>query len=258
MIRRSTTSLKLWDTTTLLISLGGLVILSWLLLIDMTRSMTGMDMQMGMGPTAWSAADFAMMLSMWIVMMVGMMVPTAVRSVLIFSRMSASAVAAGHTFAAGHWFALGYIIAWSGFSVAATVFQWRLDQAALLSPTMAASSPFLAALILVGAGVWQLSPWKETCLRHCRSPMEHLAATYSEGIGGAIRMGIGHGLYCLGCCWVLMGLLFVGGVMNLICIGVITAFVLVEKLLPRGQSIGRIVGVGMVTSGLSYLAFSLQ
>lgn len=247
MKRPATISLKWWDTTTLFASLGILVIMCWFFLIGMARDMNGMEM--AMQPMAWSFGYFSMMLGMWIVMMVGMMVPTAVRSILIFSRLSFNATASGHAFASGHWFALGYVIAWSLFSVAATLLQWTLDQLALLSPMMTTSNVVLTAIILASAGLWQFSSWKETCLRHCRSPMEFLAANFAPGIGGAIRMGIWHGFYCLGCCWVLMGLLFVGGVMNLACIAAITAFVLVEKLFPNGSGISRVAGIGLMVSG---------
>lgn len=245
---RSPFSLKRWDAAALSVSLGALVVLSWIVLIDMSAEMTGMEM--GMAPMAWSTGDFAMMLGMWVVMMTGMMVPTAMRSVLIFSRLAANATAAGHAFASGYWFALGYVFAWSLFSVAATILQWAFDRLSLLSPMMTSSSAVLTGLILMGAGLWQLSPWKEACLRRCRSPMEFLPAHYSDGAGGAVRMGMSHGLYCLGCCWVLMGLLFVGGVMNLACIAAITAFVLAEKLLPGGPGMGRLAGLGLIASGI--------
>jgi predicted metal-binding membrane protein len=196
-----------------------------------------------------------MMLGMWVVMMTGMMVPTAMRSVLIFSRLAVNATAAGHAFASGYWFALGYVIAWSLFSVAATLLQWALDRLSLLSPMMTSSSAVLTGLILMGAGLWQLSPWKEACLRHCRSPMEFLATHFSDGAGGAVRMGMSHGFYCLGCCWVLMGLLFVGGVMNLACIAAITAFVLAEKLLPSGPGLGRLAGLGLIAFGFLFFLF---
>lgn len=245
---RSPFSLKRWDAAELSVSLGALVVLSWIFLIDMAADMSGMEMVVP--PMAWSAGDFAMMLGMWVAMMIGMMVPTAVRSVLIFSRLAANATAAGHAFASGYWFALGYVIAWSMFSVAATLLQWALDRLSLLSPMMTSSSAVLTGLILMGAGLWQLSPWKAACLRHCRSPVEFLAAHYSDGAGGAVRMGMSHGFYCLGCCWVLMGLLFVGGVMNVACIAAITAFVLAEKLLPGGPGMGRLSGLGLIASGL--------
>lgn len=247
-------SLQWWDRTALFLALGGLVVLAWVLLIGMSDSMV--FMQKDMGIRAWSASDFAMMLGMWVVMMVAMMVPTAVRSILIFSRISAKAASSGRPFVAGYWFAFGYLIAWSGFAVLATLFQWSLDQMALLSPRMVASSSIFGSLILIGVGVWQFSPWKNSCLKHCRSPLMYLAANFTPGIGGAVQLGLRHGLYCLGCCWVLMGLLFVGGVMNFIWIFAITAFILVEKLLPRGEKWGYLGGVAMILSGIFYLTLA--
>jgi len=240
-----------WDRTALLLAVGGLVVLSWLLLVEMTDNMMVMEGDMGIRP--WSSSDFAMMLGMWVVMMVGMMVPTAVRSILIFSKINAKAAAGGRNFVAGYWFTLGYVIAWSGFAVTATLLQWALDQAALLSPMMVTTSSVVGALILITCGAWQFTPWKDTCLKHCRSPLMYLAANFSPGIGGAIRLGVRHGLYCLGCCWFIMGLLFVGGVMNFIWIIAITAFILAEKLLPSGQKWGQIAGGAMIAIGLSYL-----
>ncbi len=244
-------SLQWWDGAALYLALGGLVILSWVLLICMSGSLMVMESDVGIRP--WSGSDFATMIGMWVVMMVGMMVPTAVRSVLIFSRISAKAAAGDRPYVAGYWFVFGYLVAWSGFAVTATFFQWILDQMALLSPGMVASSPVTGALILMSAGAWQLSPWKNTCLKHCRSPLMYLAANYLPGIGGAVQLGVRHGLYCLGCCWMIMGLLFVGGVMNLIWILAITAFIIVEKLLPRGELWGRIGGAAMILSGVFYL-----
>jgi len=240
-----------WDRTALLVAVGGLVVLSWVLLIEMSENMMAMEGDMGIKP--WASSDFAMMLGMWAVMMVGMMVPTAIRSILIFSQISAKAAAGGHNYVAGYWFTLGYVFAWCGFAAAATLFQWMLDQAALLSPMMVTTSSSLGALILITAGAWQFTPWKDTCLKHCQSPLMFLAANFSPGISGAIQLGVRHGLYCLGCCWFIMGLLFVGGVMNFIWIIAITAFILVEKLLPSGQKWGQVAGGAMIAVGLSYL-----
>ncbi|AHD03688.1 DUF2182 domain-containing protein [Leisingera methylohalidivorans] len=244
-------SLSWWDRGVLTVAVGGFIVLSWALFIDMTGKMAPMNL----GLTPWTFADFTVMFGMWVVMMIGMMVPTAIRSILIFSRMNAKASTRGASGVAGCWFASGYIIVWVGFSVVATILQWGLEKVALLSPMMVASSPLLAALILIGAGIWQFTSLKGRCLRHCRSPLVFLATNYSKGLLGAIRMGAAHGFYCLGCCWMLMGLLFVGGVMNLACIAAVTAFVLAEKLLPHGDHWGRLAGVAMILIGLCYMVF---
>ena len=243
------------DQVLLLGALGGLVVLCWLYLIEMSRGMD--DMSAAMGVTPWSKADFLLMFAMWVVMMVGMMVPTAIRSVLIFVRIGARAAERDRSFASGYWFTAGYVLIWTFFSGAATLLQWLLDQAALLSPMMVSNSAFLGAFLLISAGVWQFSPVKDVCLRHCQSPVMYLATHFRPGISGAVSLGIRHGLYCLGCCWLLMSLLFVGGVMNLVWIAAITAFVLIEKLLPTGLRSSRLSGWAMIVTGVGYLAWGL-
>jgi len=250
----NSTTLARRDLVLLLGALGGLVVLCWSYLIEASRGMADMvDMNAAMGVKPWSKVDFLLMFAMWAVMMVGMMVPTAVRSVLIFARIGAQAAARGRPFASGYWFTAGYIIIWTVFSAAATLLQWVLDQAALLSPTMVSSSSYLGALLLVSAGAWQFSPVKDTCLRHCQSPATYLATHFRPGFSGAVHLGIRHGMYCLGCCWFLMVILFVGGVMNLLWIAVLTLFVLLEKILPSGQLFSRMAGLGMIAWGASFL-----
>lgn len=208
-----------------------------------------------MGVKSWAASDFSMMFIMWTIMMIAMMVPTAMRSILIFSKIAGQRVKRGRSFVSGYWFAAGYIVIWTVFSVVATVLQWSLDQAALLSPWMVIYSPFIGATIFIMAGAWQLTPLKNACLRHCRSPLVFLSQNFRAGKFGAVRLGVRHGLYCLGCCWMLMGLLFVGGIMNLAWILVITIFVLVEKLLPVTSRTSRITGTLMMLVGVGYLVW---
>ena len=146
------------------------------------------DMNAAMGMKPWSKVDFLLMFAMWAVMMVGMMVPTAIRSVLIFVR---SRCAGGRTGSVVRIWLLvhlaGYVLIWTFFSAAATVLQWILDQAALLSPMMVSSSAFLGAFLLISAGAWQFSPVKDACLRHCQSPVMYLATHYRPGVSGALR-----------------------------------------------------------------------
>jgi predicted metal-binding membrane protein len=146
-------------------------------------------------------------------------------------------------------FAAGYILAWCGFSVGATLLQWGLAEAALLSPMMVSASPWLGGAILIVAGVYQWTPLKYACLRQCRSPLAFLMEHWQPGMPGALRLGLRHGLYCVGCCWALMLLLFVGGVMSLLWIGAITAFVLMEKLAPYRAQGGRLSGLALVLAG---------
>ena len=142
------------------------------------------------------------------------------------------------------------------FSVAATLLQWSLARAALLSPMMVSASPWLGGAILITAGVYQWTPLKNVCITHCRSPLAFLVQHWRPGFPGALRLGLRHGLYCVGCCWVLMLLLFFGGVMNLLWIAAITAFVLLEKLAPYGVQGGRVSGIALVLAGLWVLAIA--
>ena len=146
-------------------------------------------------------------------------------------------------------FVAGYLLAWTLFSVGATLAQWALERAALLSPMWVTTSPRLGAALLVLAGVYQLTPWKDACLRSCRSPAQFLSAHWRAGTDGALRLGVLHGLHCIGCCAALMALLFVGGVMNLVWIAGISLFVLLEKTLPLGR-LGRwSVGLALIATG---------
>ncbi|MFQ5382612.1 MAG: DUF2182 domain-containing protein, partial [Dehalococcoidia bacterium] len=194
------------------------------------------------------------MLLMWVVMMIGMMVPTAVPMTLVYAAVVRKAGRQGTPIAPTAMFVLGYVVVWSLFSLAATLVQWGLDEAALLSPMMVSTSPLLGCGLLIGAGIYQLTPMKGACLEHCRAPAHFFAAHWRPGAFGAFAMGSHHGAFCLGCCWILMGLLFLGGVMNLLWIALITAFVLVEKVLPFGARGGQLVGLLMILAGGSGLA----
>ena len=190
--------------------------------------------------------------------MVGMMVPSAVPMSLLFASVARKAAAQGAAVASAFVFVAGYVAAWTLFSAGATALQWELERAALLSPMLAAATPLFAAAVLLAAGLYQLSPWKDACLAHCRTPARFLAEHWRPGAGGAFRLGLRYGLYCLGCCWILMALLFVGGVMNLLWVAVIAVTVLVEKIVPAGDLIGRIAGVGMIAAGLLLVGRALS
>ena len=237
------------------IGLAGAVAIAWLYLVPVSRDMYGAMT----GPSAWmmqadwDARYFALMLCMWVVMMVGMMLPSAAPTVLLFARVLQRSPGADAPVARSYAFATGYLIAWSGFSLGATLLQWRLARAALLSPMMESATPVLGAVILVAAGVYQWTSVKQACLLHCRAPAEFLTQRFRPGVSGALRMGVEHGIHCVGCCWVLMGLLFVGGVMQLSWIAAITIFVLLEKLAPFGAQLGRVGGAALVLAGVGLL-----
>ena len=199
-----------------------------------------------------------MMFWMWMVMMVAMMVPSAAPMLLLFARVGRKAKQEGLPFAPTATFATGYLAAWAAFSFAATLFQWYLHAAALLSPRMVVASPLIGGVLLVVAGVYQLTPLKDTCLKHCRAPMNFIARYWRPGIYGAFRMGIEHGAFCVGCCWALMGLLFFGGVMDIIWIVGIAVFVLLEKVMPVGASSGRITGGILALCGILVSAAAIR
>jgi predicted metal-binding membrane protein len=240
------------------VALAGLVALSWLYLFvaaaDMQASMAGgMDRTMAMPPKG--AVDLLLLLAMWWIMMVGMMLPSAAPMILVFANINRTRRDRGQPYVPTALFTSGYLLAWGGFSVLATLGQWGLERAALLSPMdMASDSRLLGGLLFLAAGLYQLTPLKHACLANCRSPFDFVANHWRDGAGGALGMGFAHGLSCLGCCWVLMALLFVGGVMNLAWVVVLTAVVLVEKLFPLGPWIARTGGVLLAGYGVWLLA----
>ncbi len=207
-------------------------------------------MEMGMRMDAqWRPTDVFLTFAMWAVMMVGMMGPSAAPVLLLFAATRARQGERGAR-AAVPMFGLGYVAVWVGFSLCATLVQWALHQGALLSPAMAAASPRLAGALLIGAGVYQLTPLKRACLTHCQTPLGFLMRHWRDGAGGAFEMGVRHGVYCLGCCWALMGVLFAVGVMNLVWVAVLSAFILVEKMGDSGAHVARVGGVLLVGLGV--------
>jgi len=209
----------------------------------------GMDMDMAM---SWTPAYFALVASMWWVMMVAMMLPSAAPMILLYARAAGTVQEAARP-ATGSFLA-GYLLAWGAFSVAATLLQLLLERSALVVPMlMASASTWLSGAILVAAGLYQLSPVKDVCLRHCRNPAEFLSRHYRPGAAGALRMGLVHGAFCVGCCWLLMALLFVGGVMNLAWIALLTLMVAAEKLLPIGRTVAIVSGIGFIAWGAMVL-----
>jgi predicted metal-binding membrane protein len=234
--------------------------LAWAYLVHLSGQMTaGVDYAnamaaMGMPMNApWTAEDGLFTFAMWSIMMVGMMGPAASPMFLLFA---GARVGRGHPAVslATLSFGLGYIAVWTGFSAAATLVQYGLHEAALLSAAMATSSSSVSAAILVAAGIYQLTPWKERCLKHCRSPLGFFMTHWRDGAWGAFEMGFRHGLFCLGCCWALMGLLFAVGVMNLVWVAALAAFVLIEKIGWAGAMVVRIAGLALVVWGVVVVA----
>jgi predicted metal-binding membrane protein len=197
---------------------------------------------------AHGAGDFALIALMWVVMMIAMMLPSVAPTVLVHAAVSRR-VAPGRAATRNAAFVGGYAAAWSAFALAAAGLQLVLGKLALLSPEMRAASPVLGAGLLAAAGAWQVTPVKDACLRHCRMPLQFVAEHWREGAAGALVMGLRHGLYCIGCCGALMALLFVGGVMNLLWVALIAAFVLLEKTAFPGTRAGRwLSGAGLLAA----------
>ena len=253
------------DSASVIASLILITLLAWIYLIVLVLDMAGgdmslMGMDMGaaqgrMGETAtamimepqpWIWITFVLMLVMWWVMMIGMMVPSAAPMILVFARLQRQKLSHESPRLRIALFTLGYVLTWLGFSAAATTAQWALAELALLSPMMTGTSPLLAAAIFAIAGIYQFTPLKHACLAHCRAPVYFLSTHWRKGDLGALRMGLHHGAYCVGCCWFLMALLFVGGVMNLLWVATIAAFVLLEKVVPKGFWITHISGLLML------------
>ncbi len=197
----------------------------------------------------WSVADFVFMFFMWAVMMFAMMLPSVTPTVMIFERVRGKREAAERPYAPTGAFVAGYLLVWVGFSLLATAANWSLHGVGLMSSMMGKLAPQAGGLILVAAGIFQWTPLKRACLDHCRSPMSFLMQHWREGNWGAASMGLRHGLYCLGCCWLLMLLLFVLGVMNLLWIAILTIVVLVEKIMARGETLSRVLGILLIGWG---------
>ena len=204
------------DLISIIFSLGGITLLSWLYLVKMADDMSVPDGMSLMQIPVWDAGYFWMMFLMWAVMMVGMMLPSVTPMVLIYAGVARKSAVQGKTIASTGAFVSGYLAIWIIFSLFATITQWGLDQATLLSPMMVSNSVGLGAALLITAGIYQWLPIKNKCLHQGRSPVQFITTHWRPGSIGAFKMGLSHGAFCLGCCWVLMALLFVGGVMNLL------------------------------------------
>ena len=224
----------------------------WLWVIAMARDMYGPmnGASAWMMTMEWDASRLLLLWAMWAAMMAGMMLPTAAPILLLYARTVRHRPDARNPARCIYAMALGYVAVWAAFSVAATILQRVLARLLLLTPMMEPATPVAAAALLLLAGVYQLTPLKAACLSVCRSPIMWLTAKWREGVRGAFQMGLAHGLYCLGCCWAMMLLLFAGGVMNLAVILALTIWVAVEKLAPFGQQSARVSGALLIAAGI--------
>ena len=258
------------DRAIVVAALAVITILAWAYTIWLGNNMNmggmavtgGHEMGVMLAPAfkPWTPADFLVMFVMWTVMMIGMMVPSAAPMILIYARVGRQAATHGKPLAATGFFASGYLLAWTAFSLGATIGQWLLERAALLTPMMATANDILGALVLIAAGLFQWTPAKKACLKHCQAPL-----SFIQRYGGfrrdpweSLAVGFRSGAFCIGCCWALMALLFVGGVMNIIWIAGLTIFVLLEKIVPAGQLISRASGAGLTAWGLWLLIAAVR
>jgi predicted metal-binding membrane protein len=233
---------------------GGIIVaigLGWAWIVPMARDMYGpmTGASAWMMRSTWDTPHLLLLWLMWAVMMAAMMLPSAVPLLLLYDgvlrRRGAPGRAALQVYALG----AGYLLVWTLFSIAATVLQRVLSGMLILNPMMEMPNRTAVGATLLLAGAYQLTPWKAACLSQCRSPLSFVMQRWREGVSGAVRMGVEHGAYCLGCCWARMLLLFAGGVMNLAVIVGLTAIVLIEKVTPLGVPISRMLGALMLATG---------
>ena len=226
-----------------LVVLGGVVGLSGLAWLELWRHAGAMAMHAAMPHAVpWRLPDLAAAALMWAVMMVAMMLPSTAPLLLLFATLQRKRREQEQPATPTGCFAAGYLLVWLALSGLAAALQWALQALLLLWPHLTASSSLLGGGLLILAGAYQFTPWKNACLSHCQSPLGFFLTRWREGPGGAFRMGLHHGAYCLGCCWALMGLLFVGGVMNLVLVAAIAGFVLLEKAVASGLWLSRVAG----------------
>ena len=231
------------------------IVLGWAWIVPMARDMYGpmTGASAWMMRSNWDAPHLFLLWLMWAVMMAAMMLPSAVPLLLLYDgvlrRRSASGRVAAQVYAMG----AGYLLVWVMFSIGATVLQQVLSGMLILNPMMEMPNRTAIGATLLLTGAYQLTPWKAACLSQCRSPLSFVMTRWREGVSGALRMGVEHGGYCLGCCWALMLLLFAGGVMNLAVIVGLTAIVLIEKFTPLGVRTSRVLGVLMLATGAWFI-----
>jgi predicted metal-binding membrane protein len=257
------------DDAVVLAAVVALILLAWLATIAGAGTgmdpfaMSGWSIGVAQPPapgTSWAPSYWLIVLFMWAVMMVAMMLPSASPMVLLYARVVRKAEGkdgAPRPRTAIAAFASAYLTIWILFSLLAVLLQWGLERTGVMSAMMSLSPPLLAGALLIAAGLYQFAPLKAACLTHCRGPASFLARHWRPGVTGAWRMGLAHGAYCLGCCAVLMLLLFVGGVMNLVWIAGLTLLVAVEKLAPFGAALSKAMGAALIAGGVAFLAASL-
>ena len=252
MTEKLTETILKRDRIIVTIGLIGLILLAWVYTIYLTNSLGSSSMGMEMispHSLAWTPQAFALNFLMWTVMMIAMMTPTAAPMLLFYTKINREQHNQNRPYLGTGLFLIGYLLIWTGFSAAATFVQLGLNNASLLSSGIIRATPMIGGILLIFAGAFQFSQLKNACLTHCRTPVGFIMTEWKEGNRGALQMGIKHGYYCVGCCWLLMALLFVAGLMNLLWMAIITAFILIEKIVPAGDRLGRYAGVLFIIWG---------
>jgi len=261
------------DRVVVAVALAALTALAWSYILWLTAStdpgaMVNSDMRMipslarDLVPARapWSVVEAGYVFAMWAVLMVAMMTPSAAPLILVQETIGEEAANQGKLFVATGWLVAGYLLVWLGFALAATAAQWGLDRAALLDPKMASASRVFGGAVLIVAGLYQWTPLKSVCLAQCQSPKTFIQqqSGFRRDRAGLVRLGLRYGAYCVGCCWALVALLFVGGVLNVLWIAAISAFVLIEKVVPAARLFSRVAGLGFLIAGgwLIYTASS--
>jgi predicted metal-binding membrane protein len=244
---------------------------SYLLWLSAHMDMDGMDMSgfrmipSGMGDLVpahmpWSALEFAFVFAMWTVMMVGMMTPSTAPMLLMYARVGRQTEAQGRPLAATVWFAIGYLLVWAAFALFATSVQWVLERSALLDFTMASTSNVFGGLLFVTAGLYQWTRLNDLCIVQCQRPFAFLMhhGGYRRDAPGSVILGLRYGAYCVGCCWTLMALLLVGGVMNVLWIVLLALFALLERVTSMGRLIARLAGIVLIAGGVWLFAMGMS
>lgn len=227
------------DRVILAFVLGGVALVAWLYLFALAAAMGDMSSRLAMPMSAqWTVRDWSFMTTMWVVMMIGMMLPSAFPMITAYHQFTRSESVEGST----PLFTVGYLVMWTAFAMVAAGLQWLLHNAALVTPMGVSASPILGGSLLLAAGAFQFTPLKSACLNECRTPVGFLMTEWRDGRKGALVMGMRHGAYCVTCCWALMVLLFVLGVMNLVWVAVLAGIVIVEKVTPRPEIVTSVLG----------------
>lgn len=224
-----------------------LISLAWFNVFQISSTMLSAADMMIAGVNYYSLAV------MWMIMMMGMMLPSAIPMILIFAALKKKREAQGKLIASTWIFISGYVMIWLAFSLLAAYVQYLLRSFLLLSNELYVINPYISGTILIAAGAYQLTKIKNVCLKNCQSPLDFITSHWREGNAGALLIGLRHGIYCLGCCWLLMGLLFVGGIMNLLLVIAIASFIFIEKLVPV-RWISYLAGLILIFSGIIIFA----